>query len=243
MIIVFAVTFIISCLVHLFLFDLSLYQYLGAGFILSSIITLIVPITFFIFPLYRSSQGGKEIDTKLVYTAGYMAILSAGNIPVERIFERVTEVESCGAIKNLAKRFITNLKMLGLDVTSSLDEISARSPSEYFSKFLMGIVNTAETSGDLKNYLIFETQQLLHAKKEQFRKTFGTLTILAEIYITVIIMAPILFIVMLTLLSILGNVIYGLSPTEQLNLLVFFGLPVMSMFFIVILNSVIPKEE
>jgi len=240
---VFAASFAVSFLIHVYIFNLSLYQYLGASLTLSFVVSLTVPIIFVTYPLYRGSQRGKEIDANLVYTTGYMAILSAGNIPVERIFEQVIEVETCSAIKNLAKRFMTNVKMLGLDVTSALNEIAARSPSEILSRLLAGITNTAQTSGDLKNYLIFETQRLLHLKREQGKKTIGTLTILAEIYVTAIIMAPVIFIVMLTLLSILGNVAFGLSPTEQMNLLVFFGLPMISLVFIVILNSIIPKEE
>jgi hypothetical protein len=48
---------------------------------------------------------------------------------------------------------------------------------------------------------------------------------------------------MITILSIMGNVAFGLTPVEQLNLLVFFGLPIISTVFIVILNGVIPEED
>lgn len=239
----FVSAFVIGALLHHFLFNLRLFQYLMAVFTLSCIISIAVPMMFILYPLYRRSRRKKEIDSNLVYTTGYMGVLSAGGISIERMFERVTQVEQHPPIKDLAKRLITNIKMFGLDVTSSLGDITLRSPSEAFSKLLIGITNTVKTSGDLKNLLTFETNRLLHAKREQLKKTLGTLITLGEIYIAAMVMGPIVFIVMLTILSIMGSVAFGLSPAEQLNLIVFFGLPAICTIFIVILNGVLPEEE
>lgn len=241
--ITFVSAFAIGALLHHFLFNLTLFQYIIAVLTFSCVISLTIPIIFILYPLYRRSQRGKEIDANLVYTTGYMGVLSAGGISIERIFERVTQVERHPPIKDLAKRLIANIKMLGLDVTSSLADITLRSPSETFSKLLIGITNTVKTSGDLKNLLTFETKSLLHAKREQLKKTLGTLISLGEIYIAAMVMGPIVFIVMITILSVMGNVAFGLSPVDQLNLLVFFGLPTISTIFIIILNGVLPEEE
>lgn len=239
----FVSAFATGALLHHFLFNLTLFQYFIAVLTFSCVISLTIPIIFILYPLYRRSQRGKEIDANLVYTTGYMGVLSAGGISIERIFERVTQVERHPPIKDLAKRLIANIKMLGLDVTSSLADITLRSPSETFSKLLIGITNTVKTSGDLKNLLTFETKSLLHAKRQQLKKTLGTLISLGEIYIAAMVMGPIVFIVMITILSVMGNVAFGLSPVDQLNLLVFFGLPTISTIFIIILNGVLPEEE
>ncbi len=240
--VVFVSAFTVGALLHYFLFNLALFQYFLAVLTLSCVISLTVPMMFIVYPLYRRNQKRKEIDANLVYTTGYMGVLSAGGISIERMFERIIQVEQHPPIKDLAKRFITNIKMFGLDVTSSLRDITLRSPSEAFSKLLIGISNTVQTSGDLKSLLTFETNRLLHAKRQQLKKTLGSLIALGEIYIAAMVMGPIVFIVMLTILSIMGNVTFGLSPAEQLNLLVFLGLPAISTVFIVILNGVLPEE-
>lgn len=240
--VVFVSGFIIGALLHHFLFNLRFFQWLLAVLTFSCIISLTVPIIFILYPLYLRGTRKKEIEANLVYTIGYMGVLSAGGISIERIFERVTQVEKSPTIKDLTKMFVTNIKMFGLDVSSSLEDITLRSPSEALSKLLIGITNTVETSGDLKSLLTFETQRLLHSKREQQKKTLAALTALGEIYITAMVMGPIVFIVMLTILSILGNVTFGLSPMDQLNLLVFFGLPTISTVFILIFNGILPKE-
>ena len=241
--VVFASMFLVGALIHHFLFNLTLFQCFMAALIFSYITSLTVPITFVLYVLYRLGQRKKEIETNLVYTTGYMGVLAAGGIPIEKIFERMVQIERHTAIKDLSKKFITNIRMFGLDVISSLRDLILRSPSEALSKLLIGIANTVKTSGDLRGLLTFETKRLLHEKRENLKKTERTLIALGEIYIAAIVVGPIAFIIMLTILSIIGNVALGLSPVEQLNILVFFGLPAMSTVFILVLNSVLPEEE
>ena len=169
--VVFVSTFTVGALLHHFLFNLTLFQYFTAVLTFSCISSLTIPIMFILYPLYRRSGRRKKIDANLVYTTGYMGVLSAGGISIERMFERVTQVEQRPAIRNLAKRLITNIKIFGLDVTSSLRDVTLRSPSEAFSKLLIGITNTVKTSGDLKSLLTFETNRFLHTKREQLKKT------------------------------------------------------------------------
>jgi flagellar protein FlaJ len=241
--VMFVSSFSIGALLHHVLFNLNVFQYFIAVLTFSCITSLSIPIIFVLYPVYRRHQRRNEIDANLVYTTGYMGVLSAGGISIERIFDRVLQVEQRPAIKDLAKRLITDIKMFGLDVTSSLGDITVRSPSEALSRLLSGIANTVKTSGDLQSLLMFETTSLLHAKREQLKKTLGTLISLGEMYIAAMVMGPIVFIVMITILSIMGNVTFGLTPVDQLNLLVFFGLPSISTVFIVILNGVLPEEE
>jgi archaellum biogenesis protein FlaJ (TadC family) len=239
----FIVTFIVGWTLHQFLFVQPLFQSIFAVTILAFISVLLVAVAFIINPIMRSKQRKNEIETNLVYTTGYMSVLSAGGISIERVFNRVAEVESKPAIKELANRFVANIKMFGLDVNASIDDVKRRSPSEVFAKLLVGVVNTIKTSGDLKNLLIFETNRLLSLKREQLKKTTAAMTALSEIYVTVMVMAPITFIIMLTILSVLGTAQFGLSPAMQLNLLVFFGLPLLCVMFIVLLDGILPKEE
>lgn len=242
-----SVTFVSSCvlgaLLHYFLFNLPLFTYFLAVIIFSCVTSLIVLMTFILYPLYCRGQRGKKIDSNLVYTAGYMGVLAAGGISIERIFERVSEVEQHPAIRDLVKRFLTNIKVFGLDVVSSLRDVTNRSPSEVFSKLLIGITNTIQTSGDLKSLLMFEAHRLLHAKRDQLKRTLGSLTYLGEIYVTAVVVSPIVIIIMLTILSVLGSVAFGLSPVVQLNLLVFLGIPMIASVFVIILDGILPKED
>jgi flagellar protein FlaJ len=240
---VFVSAFVTATLMHYFIFDVLPAQSVIAAVILSCIASITTSAIFVTYPLYRKGQRRKEIDANLVYTVGYMEVLSAGGISIERIFERVIQVERRISIRDLANGLMTDVRIFGLDVVSALQDAMLHSPSEIFSKLLAGITNTLKTSANLKDLLTFESQRLLHEKREQLKKTLNTLTAFGEIYITGIVIAPIVFIVMITILSVMGNVAFGLSPIAQLNLLVFFGIPALSAACIVILNSILPEEE
>jgi flagellar protein FlaJ len=242
-IVVFVSAFVVGVIVHGVFLRLSVFQYFMASLVFSSINALFIPIFFVLFPWLRMNQEKKEIDTNLVYTVGYMGVLSAGGISVERILNRVIEAEPRVSIRNLAKRAVVNVRMFGMDVASSLEDVLIHSPSDTFAKLLAGVVNTIKTSGDLKSLFVYETKRLLTVKREQLKKKLSALIALAEVYITAMVMAPIAFIVMLTILSILGTTQSGLSPVTQLNLVVFFGLPLICIIFIVVLDGVLPKEE
>jgi len=234
---------VIGALLHYFLFRLAGIQFAVAVLVLSIVASITVVVMFVSYPLYHRKQRRAEIDSNLVYTAGYMGVLSVGGISVERIFARVIQVERHPAIRDLAKRLVTDMKVFGLDVVSSLNDVIKHSPSEVFSKLLVGIINTLKTSGDLKSLLTFETDRLLSMKREELKKTLNTLLGLGEVYIAGVVMGPVTFIIMITVLSVMGNVAFGISPIMQLNLLVFLGIPMICLVFIIILNGALPQEE
>ncbi len=237
-----AATFVFALLFgSLFRFPLN--KNIFGAFLLAFMSVMVALSCFIAYPMARVRSNRNEIDSNLIYTVGYMSVLSAGGISVERIFDRVVEVERHQAIKKLALRFVTNVKIFGADVASALTDIQNRSASDVFSKLLLSINGTAKTSGDLKSLLMFETDHLLSLKREQLKKRLAGMVALAEVYVTAMVMAPVTFIIMITLLSVLGGSSMGISPITQLNLIVFFGIPVICVVFIVILDGAIPKED
>jgi flagellar protein FlaJ len=237
-----AVSFIISFVLESF-FGVPFFRGLPSALVLGFVFGVLVLIAFIVYPIMRVNRNKNEIDSNLIYTVGYMSVLSAGGMPIERIFERVIEIESRAAIKELALRFTANIKIFGADIIASLNDIQTRSASEVFSKLLLSINSISKTSGDLKGLLTFETNHLLALKREQLKKRLAGMVALSELYVTAMVMAPVTFIIMITLLSVLGTASMSLSPVTQLNLIVFFGIPVICVVFIVILDGALPKED
>lgn len=235
-------TFAISLWVET-VFVASLGRCLLGALVLSLVGLVLCMFCFVAYPIKQSSYNKKQIDSNLIYTVGYMSVLSVGGIPVERIFERVVEVESNKVIKSLFARFTANIKLFGADLNASLNDVQERSASDVLSKLLLSINSTMKTSGDIKSVLAFETHNLLALKREQLKKRLAGMVALSELYITAMVLSPITFIIMITLLSTLSGSSMGISPAVQLNLIVFFGLPALCVLFIVILDGALPKED
>jgi flagellar protein FlaJ len=241
--ITFIAVLVIGVPLHYILFRLAVTQLVPAVLMLAVVAAILVLVIFVVYPINRTKQRKAEIESSLVYTTGYMGVLAAGGISIEQIFDRVNQVEHRTAIKELAKRLTTNVNVFGLDIIAALKDVIKHSPSDVFSKLLVGITNTLKTSGDLKGLLTFETERLMSKKREDMKKTLNTLLGLGEVYIAGVVMGPVTFIIMITILSVMGNVAFGMSPILQLNLIVFLGIPAICMVFIVMLNGVLPAEE
>ena len=195
------------------------------------------------YPVYRKNQERLRIENSLVYTLTHMAILSASGMEIDKIFEQIVEVDENPSIRSLANKFIMDLNLFGYDVSAALEDISRRSASEDIKKILNSINNNIQTSGDLNDLLKFEVDNQLQIKKNNLKKLMDTLAYMGEIYVALLVMAPILFIVMITILSIFGGGSYDNASIPQLLLIVFFGIPVLATGFIIILDTMIGGDQ
>jgi flagellar protein FlaJ len=239
----FSLTAISFTLVHHFFLQLPGLKLLPAVFSLSIAASGLVAFALLYYPLHRRNQMRAKIENDLVYSLSYMTVLSASGISLERIMKRVSEVEVNPPLRQLAKKFMMDTMLFGFDVTSALKDISRRSPSEILKKLMDSMNNTVQTSGDLKGLLTYEVERQLQRKRDGLKKTMGTLTYLGEVYVTLMVVAPILFILMLTILSVIGSGPFGSSSVLQLNLIVFFGIPLIAAGFMIVLDTIVGGEE
>ncbi|MFW6117288.1 MAG: type II secretion system F family protein [Thermoproteota archaeon] len=199
-------------------------------------------LAFLYYPVYKKNNAKAKLESRLAYSLSYMTVLSATGMPIERIMARLSDIEEGTPIGRLAKQFTTNTRVFGYDVLSALKDIAERSPSKTFTTILYSLRNTIFTSGDLKSIFSYEVDRQIQKKMEGLSKMLSSLTYVGELYVVMMVVAPILFILMLTILSTIGGG-FGGSPVLQLNLITFFGIPIIATVFIVILDMVLGEEE
>lgn len=240
---IFSLTAVASMIFHSHLLHMTGLRLLQAVFSLPLAASGLLAFALLYYPYHQRNEMRETTEEGLIYTLSYMTVLSAGGISIERIMERVAETEESPPLKKLAEKFMMNIRLFGFDVASALKDISQRSPSETLSNLLDSVNNTVQTSGDLKGLLTYEVGRQLQRKREKLKKMMGTLMYMGELYVTLMVVAPILFILMLTVLSVLGGGPFGGSSVLQLNLLVFFGVPIMAASFIIVLDTVLKGEK
>ncbi len=237
------ITFVSSIIVHKILYQFSWNLVIPASLSILMITSCSVGLFVLGYPVYRRNQERLKIESSLVYTLTHMTILSASGMLIENIFEQIVEVEENPSILSLANKFIIDIKLFGYEVSAALEDISNRSASEDIKKILNSINNNIQTSGDLTDLLSFEVDNQLRIKKNNLKKFIDTLTYMGEIYVALLIMAPILFIIMITILSVLGGGSYDNASISQLLLIVFFGIPALATGFIIILDTMIGGDQ
>jgi archaellum biogenesis protein FlaJ (TadC family) len=182
-----------------------------------------------------------KVENSLIYTLSYMKIIASSGSSIITIMEHVAKVDNNLDIKNLAIKFVTNIKLLGYDVTTSLIDVSNRTSSKILKKLFQGISHNISTSGNLVNLFDYEIKRMFNSKKEDLKSLTQSLTYMGEIYVALMVVGPILFILMIIILSVfLGD---SQSSIVRLNLIVFFGLPILASMFLVVLDTMLEEDE
>lgn len=234
--------FALSLLLETRILGISILVSVIASIVLAFVVFAVSLLVWLLYPLERRRSFKSKLERQLAYSFGILGALSAAGIGVERLFERLAATESNPVLAELARRFLRNVKVFGLDTESALREVASHSPSREFSKMLESIAIAYRTSGSMHDLVAFESSRLFADKKENLRKGVSDLAVMAELYITLVVVGPVIFIVMLTIFTILPTTTqYLFSPTGLINLLVFLGIPAISVVFIIILDSMVGR--
>ena len=217
-----------------------LYSAIGSvvlGFVAFAVSLLV----WLLYPLERRRSFKSKLERQLAYSFGILGALAAAGIGVDRLFERLAASETNPVVAELARRFLRDVKVFGLDIESALREVAAHSPSLAFSKMLESMAVAFRTTGSMHDLVMFESNRLFAEKKDTLKKSVNDLAVMAELYITLVVVGPIIFIVMLTIFTILpssGNIP---SPVLLINILIFIGIPSISVAFTLFLDSMVGR--
>lgn len=238
---VFILSAISSYFVHVAVLHVSGTKMILAVSTMTMTITTLSVLIILFYPLQRKSENTKKIESGLLYSLGYMTVLSASGLGIETIMERVAEVEDNESIRQLASKFVLNMKLFGMDIISSLLDITQRSSSSVLKHLIGSITNNIQTSGELKSLFKFEVDRQIQAKRENLKKMLNTMTYMGEFYVALLVVGPILFILIITIMSTLGGGNTG--SILQLNLITFLVVPILGTAFIILLDTSIGGEE
>ena len=206
-------------------------------FALSLASTAVIALLLLWYPIYEKDLATSDIEHNLLNSVTFMLLLSKGGLSIERIIERVAESEPSKYIRALLNKFIVNIKVYGLNPQESLNDIADRSPSERFNQFIDGVVTATQTSGELDKLFTYESEMLMQRKEEENLALLNNLGFISEIYVTILIIAPLLMIILLTTFSFAsGGSSDATSGINSLNLVVFAGIPIISAVLMILVD-------
>jgi archaeal flagellar protein FlaJ len=212
-----------------------------ASLVLAALVFGTALVSWLYYPLLKRRTYKSKLENQLAYSFGILGVLASAGMNMDRLFERIATAESNPVLADLARRFLRNIRVFGLDTQTALEEVAEHSPSETFAKMLGSIAVAQKTTGSIHDLVMFESSRLLQEKKDKLHKTIGSLAVMAELYITLVVVGPIIFIVMMAIFVLLPSSKNLPNPILIINLIVFLGIPVLSVMFILLLDSVVSK--
>ena len=128
------------------------------------------------------------------------------------------------------------LIFFGYDILTALRAVALVTPSQQFKEFIDGFVSTIETGGDIKEFLTQKSQEALLNYRLERQKYVESLGTYSDIYTGVLIAAPLFFVVALSLVSVLGGKIGGVSVNTIITIGTYLVIPAMNILFIIFLE-------
>jgi len=192
-------------------------------------------------PIYRSRRWRGQIEGALPHMVNYMETLASAGLPPEHIFERVAEANINPAVTRFARMVVAYVRLFGMDIVSALRRALEASPSVGLSRLVAGMMGVISTSGDLRSYLAFEGEALLRAQRDRLRRLVSSLGFIAEVYVGLVMVGPVIFVIMSVVLDMLGGTIMGLSPSALTMAFIFTGVPLLFAAFLLLLDSMLAR--
>lgn len=195
-------------------------------------------VTVLAYPRMQAGSRAGKLDDQIPYALNYMATMAQAGMTPERIFATLASQSIYGQMAEEAGLIERDLNVLGKDIVEALADAAQRSPSRKLRDFYQGAITTLTTGGDLETYLSAKRDQYLQDHRQEQKRFLDDLGVLAEGYVTVVVAAPLLFLIMVTVMISLSG---GGDPLGVGYLVVLGGLPLAHAGFTVTIELITPE--
>ncbi|NYT03266.1 MAG: hypothetical protein GKC00_01010 [Candidatus Methanofastidiosa archaeon] len=205
--------------------------------ILTAVSTFLI---FWIYPSFKAGERSRKINLALTNAVNTMATIAGTGVPPAVIFWSLVEFRRYGEVSRESEKILNDIENFGLDLVQALQRAANRSPSPLFSELLWKMIATIRTGGNLREYLYLEGNRLMEIERMKTEAAIETIGLIAEAYVTALVVGPVFVIIMTTIMGIMGT---SMSQVNLINnLVVYFGLPIGYALFIIAIDQVAPKR-
>lgn len=195
----------------------------------------------FYYPTNMLNRASGDIEANMPFAINHMAAVVSSGAKPSAMFEFLSKNKEYGEISKEAGYIFRNIKVLGMDMTTAIKEVADRTPNKKFSEFLYGLVSEIKGGGEMKSYLSKAAEDSLFDYRIRREKYLSLLSNYADIYIAVLIVAPLFFIAILSIMSMIGGQIAGFGIRSLIELGVYALLPLLNVVFLVFVHTTQPR--
>jgi flagellar protein FlaJ len=152
----------------------------------------------------------------------------------------MSKIETLKEARQEFGNIVRDVEVFGNDLLSSINENARLSASDALGEILVGYVATIRTGGNPTEYLKVTSESISKERMGKLDVMLESLSAMAEIYIMLLVAAPLLFVILLVTLGMIGGGVgfAGLSMTTILYLLTYLGIPLMGATMMVMISTI-----
>ncbi len=191
----------------------------------------------YIYPSSESRNLGKKIDQELPFVAIHMSAIATSGVEPLSIFKIMLKTEEYKYSSIEFRKLLNLINFHGKDFVNALRETSRTCPSRKMKVLLDGLATTITSGGNLHEYLDKHAESLLFDYKLEREKYTKTSETFMDIYISIVIAAPMIFLMLFVIIGSTGSLsgFFGLS-IDILSILIIIAIVFINIGFLVFLK-------
>lgn len=203
---------------------------------------ILIFVFFYYYPFTEVDAMRKRIKEDLPFVIIHMSAVAGSGAKPSSVFSLLLKSKEYPGLEGEIRKIVNYINLFGYDLSTALRTVARTTPSNEFKELLNGMVSTITTGGSLKEYLKVKADEAITQYRLERKRYVESLSTYSEVYIGLLIAAPLLFFVTLAIINTLGSKIAGLSVSSVAYLGIFILIPGLNIAFYAFLNFVQPKS-
>ncbi len=184
------------------------------NFLICAFIPIACFFSVYYYPRLEAGSIGKKINQELPFVTMHMSAIAGSGIEPTQIFKIIAVGKEYPNTKNEIKKVINQVNVYGYDLVNALKNSAKSTSNSKLSELFNGLATAISTGGSLTDFLDQRTESLLFDYKLERERSTKTAETFMDIYISVVIAAPMILMILLILLSV-GPLSIGLGINEM----------------------------
>ncbi len=202
-------------------------------------IPIFIPIFTFLglyyYPMTEKKTIGRKIDQELPFAVIHMSAISGSGIAPVEIFKIIGLGKEYPILRKEFRKVLNQINLFGYDLITALNNSAKTAPSEKLSELFSGLSTSITSGADLKEFFEKRSETLLLNYRIEREKYTRTVETFLDIYISIVVAAPMIFMLLLVMILISGVDIQLTS--FQISLIFVFGVALLNVVFLIFLQT------
>jgi len=217
---------------------------IGKRFLKVFWILFVIPIGTFLmvyfYPSLEKKSTENKINQELPFATIHMSAISGSMIEPSKIFSIIISTKEYPYLEKEFTKLLNKINIQGYDLVSALKSSAFNSPSAKLAELFNGLATTINSGGDLREFFSKRAESLLFEYRIMREKQTRASETFMDIYISVVIAAPMILMLLLMMMKISG---LGLAlSTGMISLIMVVGVSMINIIFLSFLHLKQPGE-
>lgn len=204
------------------------------------VLTVIVFFLMLSYPANVVRSNKRKIESELPFAASHMAAIASSKVEPSRIFTILAMTQEYKTFAAEIRKVVNQINVYGYDLTTALKNVSKATPSDKLGDLFNGMATTITTGGNLTTYLQEKAKSILLDYRFSRERYSAIIGMYSDIYTALLIAAPLIFMLLLAIMSVLGTTLLGLDISTLSNLGIII-IAVLNIAFLIFLNITQPE--